>query len=188
MYYRVILRLLLLIVLGLFTTVSFAQKEANVRIVLASLDTTSATACYDLELNNSGTEEWIVANYNIGLIFDATQACYLKDSSLLDDAIYDNASQLTITNAQNTSIPYEDSLAFLRVGLSTNDSGDTLKTDNEWLPTIRLCFEIKFENLTDPNTCFSINFVDEIIRSEIGSPANQMQEYTSPVDLSLIHI
>ena len=182
MYSRLIFRLFLLLLLGLSSKMIHSQKAANVRMVLSSLDTTAAIACYDIELNNGGAEEWIIANYNIGLVFDAEQACFVKDSILLDDAIYDNASQLTLTKVQNTSIPFEDSLAFLRVGLSTNDTGDTLKTDGSWVPTIRMCFEIKFDNFTDPSTCFSINFVDDLIRSELGSPANQMQEYTSPVD------
>jgi len=57
-------------------------------LILTSLDTAAAQACYDLQLSNAGEEPWDLATYNISLFYDATVACYESDQLVADGGIY----------------------------------------------------------------------------------------------------
>ncbi len=154
--------LLLILSVALFGPYTLSsQNTYDARLRLSRLDTSLSIVCYDLEIANSSGNEWVLANFNISFFYNARNACYRtnSDSLLLDDAIYDNGINAAIASVTGSGIPYEDSLGFMRLGLSSSEGGIVMPTDTSWVPTIRTCFDLKFENITDPATCFEANFL-----------------------------
>ena len=167
--------LVVLFITSLISSVA-SQNSYNIRFNLSELDTASKIACYDLEISNSGDMEWNLANYNIAIFYDAASACFSHDSLLLDDVIYDPARTNIVTSVAGTPLPYEDSLGFIRISLSANSLGILMDTLGTWAPTMRICFELKFEDITSPNTCFQLDINSEELRPLLGVPQNIVQE------------
>ena len=155
---------------------ALSQPLYDIRFNLSILDTASSMACYDLELSNASNSEWNLANYNIAIFYDAEVACLGSDSLLLDDIVYDPARTDVITSAAGTPLPYEDSLGFIRVSLSANSLGVLMDTLGTWVPTMRLCFDLKIEDITSPNTCFQLDVNSNELRMVLGVPGNIVQE------------
>lgn len=152
--------------------------------MLTTIDTTEAVACYDLQISNGGQEEWDLANYNISLFYDASAACYKSDSLIAPSTLYrGNVIDGIIGNGQisGSGLPYEDSLGFLRLGLSfvVGGEGATIDTLGTWLSTINLCFDLKLADITATNTCLPINFNTPSIQTALGVFPDIMQQWSS---------
>lgn len=173
----------LVCILFLISFESIGQSAYDVRFRLASLDTASAIACYDLELANAGTVEWTLASYNIALFYDASAACYRSDSLLPPGFLFraDNVNNSIVGGGlvMNSGLPYEDSLGFIRLGLTFVEEGIgmLLDTTGAWYPTIRVCFDIKLDDITAPNTCLEINFTDDSSRAALNVFPDIVQEW-----------
>ena len=152
-----------------------AQNTYNARLNLEVLDTIERIACYDFELSNSGPKDWILANFNISFFYNAKVACYRSDSLLLSDVLYDNGINDAIAMESGTGIPYEDSLGFIRLGLSSTEQGQTIRADSTWIPAIRVCFDLKIGDITSPSTCFEANFLGQG-PNPFNVPASILQE------------
>ncbi len=163
--------------ISFLTHVSWAQKSYDLRFRLATLDTIARTGCFDLELRNSGEEEWILSNYNIAIFYDTSAACFNDFSLLLDPGIYDPNITNIETSAIGTPLPYEASLGFIRAGLAANMAGVVMDTAGTWLPTIRICFDLKLQPITSPNTSFQVNFNSSSLQPSLGVPPNIVQEW-----------
>lgn len=162
-----------------YVAIANSQSFYNVRLSLSKLDTVSNVACYDLQIQNGGKQPWNLANYNLGIFFDAKAAKYLNDSLILDDVIYDQSVTSFVSSVKGSPLSYQDSLGFIRVGLSSNDFGTLVDTLGTWLSTVRLCFQIKFTNITSPGTCLQMNFVNLELRNTIMVPPNILQRSDS---------
>lgn len=166
-------------------TSGFSQDNTfNARMQLSALDTTARVACYDLELANGGNVAWIIGSYNLILLYDARVACLRSDSLILDDILYDYGVNSDIISTTASDLSYKDSLGFIRVNLTSVDqsaSFDTaralLDTIGSWKSTVRLCFDLKIMDITDPTTCMQINFSSQELQNSLSIPPNFMQEW-----------
>ncbi|MEL6388642.1 MAG: gliding motility-associated C-terminal domain-containing protein [Bacteroidota bacterium] len=156
----------------------------RVRLQLTTVDTVERVACYHVEIANAGTAEWIIGTYNLGLFYDANVACYRSDRIIADDIVYAHSVRSQITSTTLTNLPYRDSLGFLRIGLSPEDQPadlDSLRilldTLGTWVPTIEICFDLKIDDITSPETCLSAEFVTDEIGAPLMIPENIMQEW-----------
>jgi len=145
-----ICRFLFLIILGLLSTSAIAQESYRIRLAISAIDTTARTACYDLQFANGSNIEWFLSNANVFLFYDFSRACFLptQSSLLLDDLIYDlNDLERTsdTTSVPGFPLPYGPTLGSTRVGFST----------------VELCFVLKFDDITDPSTCFITDFMND---------------------------
>jgi hypothetical protein len=141
-------------------------------------------ACYDLQLANSGSEEWILSNYNIAIFYDASALCFERDTLLLEDLIYDPSITGVITSASGTPLPYEENLGFLRAGMAANAPGVLMDTSGTWISASRLCFSIKFDDITSDSTCVQMNFNSAQLQPFVGVPPNIVQEWDPNVFIS----
>ncbi len=162
-----------------FNSGLLAQPSYNARLALVSVDTAQRIACYDLQLSNSSDVPWILANYNFALFYDAEALSFRSDSLLLDDVIYDPSSIQITTQFMGSSLPYEDSIGFLRIGMAANDQGITIDTTGNWVSTVRLCFNILFQDITNPTTCVHFNFNSVELANELAVPPNIVQAWIS---------
>ena len=176
--YRLVSIVLLISLVGIVS----GQNNYNVRLQLDSLNLQDSIACYNFEISNAGQTDWVLANYNISFLFDASVACYRDHNLLLSDVVYDDVINQSVISATGTGLPYEDSLGFMRVGLSANDTGDTIRSDGSWLPTIQICFDLKIENITDPSTCWQANFV-QVAMNPLNIPPSIVQEWITDTNL-----
>lgn len=162
-----------------------SQSQYNARLKLSHLDTLSKVACYNVEIQNGGVIPWHLANYNLGIFYDAAAALYLSDSLLLDDIIYDQSVTSFISSVKGSPLAYEDNLGFLRIGLSSNDFGTQIDSQKTWIPTVQLCFRLLIDDITNPNTCLQMNFVSTNLRNFIAVPPNIVQRSDS-VNLAVV--
>ena len=151
---------------------------------LRDVDTTARVACYDLQISSANGVEWILGSYNIIMLYDARVACYRSDTLLLNDILYDYGVNTDITSTTQSNLPYRDSLGFIRVNLTSLDQAaifDTARTRldslGSWESTIGICFDLKFDNITDPTTCMQLNFSSPELQSALSIPPNFMQEW-----------
>ncbi len=156
----------------------------NARMTLSVLDTANNKACYNLELSNGGNVDWIVGSFNLIFLYDASVASFTYDSLLVNDIVYDQQTNASVTSTTNSSLPYRDSLGFVRVNLSSVDQSAMfdsarllLDTFGTWSPTVQLCFDLKINPITSPNTCLQINFSTPELQSALSIPPNFMQEW-----------
>ena len=161
-----ICRFLFLITLGLLSTSALAQESYRIRLAISSIDTTARTACYDLQFANGSNIEWFLSNANVFLFYDFSRACFLPSQSslLLDDLIYDlNDLERTsdTTSVPGFPLPYGPTLGSTRIGFSTDQRGVLLDTLGTWVSTVELCFALKFDDITDPSTCFITDFMND---------------------------
>jgi len=177
---------IVMVLLCISTISAFSQtsNQYNARFNLVSIDTTTSVACYDIEISNGGNTSWLLGAYNLIVLYDAQMACYTSDSLVSEDIVYSHIVQDQITSTDRTALPYRDSLGFLRINLSPEDqpaSLDTLRdvidTAGTWVPTIRLCFDLKFTDITNPETCLQMDFASPDVQSELMFPINTMQEW-----------
>ncbi len=168
-------RFVLILLIGIGSMVLCKGQNAyNARFQLATLDTTEAVACYDLQIANAGAEPWTLASFNIALFYDARAACYSGDSLIPPGFIYraDNVNNSIVGGGlvMNSGLTYEDSLGFIRLGLTFVEEGigELLPADGSWFSTIRVCFDIKLSDITAPNTCLQVNFSDDQSRSALN--------------------
>ena len=161
-----------------------AQNQYNARLQLSHIDTLAKIACYDLEVSNAGNSAWILGAYNLSVLYDARAACYVSDSLVSSDIVYSYSVQSQITSTPLTSLPYRDSLGFIRVNLAPEDqpaSLDTLRdlidTIGTWFPTIKICFDVKFNDITAPGTCMQMDFATLEHEADLMLPTNTMQEW-----------
>lgn len=125
-----------------------------------------------------------MSNYNIAIFYDTSAACFKDFGLVLDDVIYDPSITNIETSAMGTPLPYESSLGFIRAGLSANAAGVVMDTIGTWIPTIRLCFDVKLDPITSPNTSFRVNFNSDVLQPLIGVPPNIVQEWNPDVFIS----
>ena len=64
-------------------------------------------------------------------------------------------------------------LTFVEEGMGT-----IMDTMGTWYPTIRVCFDLKIEDITSPNTCFQVNFSDDSSRAALNVFPDIMQEWS----------
>jgi len=149
-------------------------QNYNTRMNLASVDTLNRVACYDLEFSSGGTG-WELGSFNLSIFYDASRACYRSDSLLLNDQV-NSLNILSMFNTTNLSnLPYRDSLGFLRISLDAVSQAadfDTLRQlipgDGTWRPVVRICYDLKFDNILDPTTCMQLNF-NTPVQAELGA-------------------
>ncbi len=176
----------LIIVFFLFYQgIVYAQPAYNVRMSLSNIDTTARIACYDLQLSNASQAEWILADYNFAIFYDATALLFRESELLLDRVIYD-FSELHIVASTPIPppivLPYQDRLALLRISLNARDEGILIDTTGAWFSTARLCFDILFDDIQSPATCASFNFSNDLLSMALATPPNIVQAYITRTD------
>jgi len=162
----------------------YGQLTYSARFRLASLDTTTRVACYHIQLANPGTEEWQLFSYNINIFYDARVGEFLKDSVISDTHVSESAprnSVIPIGTVTNSGLTY-DSIGFLRVGVSEILLGQSqvIPAGSDWTSISQVCFTISLDDITDPNTCFTMNFSDPQSQAATGARPDIVQA----VDLS----
>ena len=159
-------RFLIIIFFALLGTSVIAQESYRVRLAISEIDTTARIACYDLQFSNGSNIEWFLSNANVFLFYDFSLACLLPEEStlLLDNLIFD-LNDLTRTSDTSSvpgfPLPYGLTLGNTRVGFSSDGQGVLLDTLGTWVSTVELCFALKFEDITDPSTCFITDFMND---------------------------
>ena len=175
-------RLLLTIVFvhGLIWT--NAQSSYNLRFSLADFNLSDSIACYDLEISNGGSVPWTLAFTNIYVFYDAQVGCFLRDTIIGENLKSERDLRITITSpgdVTNSSLAYEDSLGSFRVNLSSiiDNQGEVLDSNGTWAGIFRMCFKIKLDDITDPNTCFQMDFGTQQTLDAIGAVSDIVQQW-----------
>lgn len=152
------------------------------RFNLASLDTLNKVACYNFQLRNRGPQDWTLGFANIAVLYDASAAVLLSDSVQVVpgvDVSYALSDLLdNIISTSGTSLPYENTLGFFRLNITANvnSPGITIPADSTWVSIVNICFQILINDITNPNTCFQMNFFDGPIQNEINIPMDVLNE------------
>ena len=159
-------RFLIIIFFGLLVTSMIAQESYRIRLAISEIDTTARIACYDLQFSNGSNIEWFLSNANVFLFYDFSLACLLPEQStlLLDNLIFDLNDLVRTsdtTSVPGFPLPYGATLGSTRVGFSTEQQGVFLDTLGTWVSTVELCFTLKFDDITDPSTCFITDFMND---------------------------
>jgi len=168
--------------------VSFGQNTYNARFRLASLDTATSEVCYDLQLSNNGLESWRLFGFNINLFFDASLAQFLDFEVVSNSHVSESppiSRVLPRGTIPNSGLAY-DSIGYLRVNVSERiqGEGELIDTTGEWISILQLCFNLTIDDITDPNTCFFINFdTPEILDAGIV-PIDVVQE-SDPIEFAI---
>ena len=174
-----------------FAYKSNSQNTYNSRFLLASLDTSTAEVCYDLQLSNTGPEPWRLFGFNINVFFDASLGTFNTFDVVSDNHVSESLldpSVLPRGVIPNSGLSY-DSIAHIRVSVSEKIEGEGEQFDNtgEWISIGQLCFDLTFENITDPSTCFIINFVTpEILDARLVTPDLVQETDPSTVSVNLL--
>ena len=138
-----------------------AQKRYSARFQLASIDTAASIACYDLQLSNPDTVSWRLFGYNFNVFYDARVGQHLS----IDDPNINHVTgvqlitYIPIGAVGNTGLSY-DSIGYFRISASEliEGEGQLFEPNGEWISISQMCFDITLDDITDPATCFSINF------------------------------
>ncbi|MEE9374369.1 MAG: gliding motility-associated C-terminal domain-containing protein [Saprospiraceae bacterium] len=164
-----------------------AQNNYSLRFDLASLDTTTKIACYYVQIANLGPNEWALGGVNLNILYDSSAACYIDSSAEIvnnenmDYALGSTQSTKISAPAELSGIPFFNTLGYLRISIIVNpvSSGLTLPPDSTYVSFFKLCFDIVLQDITDPNTCFQMSFLNEDLKQDttIGFPADIVQEH-----------
>lgn len=160
-----------------------AQNSYRLRFNLTGLDTINKIACYDIEIANLGPGEWALGGLNISILYDGSFARFIQGSDEIvnnenmDYALGPTQSNL-IAAPELGDIPYSMTLGYLRLSVTTNlvSTGLTVPSDSTWVPFFHLCFDVLEDDLTDPNTCFQMNFLNDDLRTTNIFPSDIVQE------------
>ena len=180
------MRILVVLTCVYCSFVSFDLKGQNsyrLRFNLTGLDTINSIACYDIEIANLGPDDWALGGLNINILYDGSFARFIVGSDMIinnddmDYALGPTQSNL-IAAPELSNIPYNMTLGYLRLSVTTNlvSSGLLIPSDSTWVPFFHLCFEVLEEDLTDPNTCFQMNFLNDDLRASNIFPSDIVQE------------
>ncbi len=156
------------------------QNTYSAQFNLASLDTTTAQACYDLQLSNTGLESWVLSGFNINIFYDASVGTFLSDSVVSSPHVSESDPRNVVPPSGtivNSGLTY-DSIGYLRVNVSDKiiGEGQVINNDSAWVSIIQICFELSLTDITDPNTCFTMNFDNQQIRDASGARPDIIQE------------
>lgn len=171
--------------------VSIAQNTYNSRFQLASLDTITAEVCYDLQLSNTGPAPWRLFGFNINIFYDASIGVFNTFDVVSNNHVSESAPVSRVLDRgtiPNSGLSY-DSIGFLRVNVSEKIQGEGEQFDStgEWISIIQLCYELTFDDIHDPSTCFILNFdTPEIIDASIVLPDLVQQTDPDNISVSLI--
>lgn len=180
--------LALCVILICTAQLSNAQNTYNSRFRLASLDTSTAEVCYDLQLSNTGPAPWRLFGFNINIFYDASLGEYISFGVVSDNHVSESApvSRVLPTGTiANSGLSY-DSIGYLRVNVSEKiqGEGEPFDSTGEWISIIQLCYRLTFGDIHDPSTCFILNFdTPEIIDASIVLP--DLVQETDPDDISV---
>ena len=174
------------ILICLAYTVS-AQNSYSARFRLSSLDTMTRVACYDVQLSNPGMEDWQLFGYNFNIFYDAGAAIFLRDSVVSDLHVSQSDPRTEVIprgTVINSGLSY-DSIGFLRVNVSEliEGQGQVFEPNSDWISISQVCFIITLDDLTDPTTCFAMNFSDAQSEAATGARPDITQE-TDPDNVS----
>jgi len=159
---------------------NLAVNSYSVRFRLATLDTSTNVACYDIQLMNPGTESWRLFAYNFNLFYDASVASFLRDSVVSEQHVSESepiSRVIPTGTVVNSGLTY-DSIGFLRLSVSEIISGEgqVFEPNSDWISISQICFFIDLDDITNPTTCLSINFGTPQIRAATGARPDIVQE------------
>lgn len=166
--------------------VSHGQNTYNSRFRIASLDTTTAEVCYNLQLSNTGPASWRLFGFNINIFYDASLGEYSSFDVVSNNHVSDSppvSQVLPIGTIPNSGLSY-DSIGYLRVNVSEKiqGEGEVFDSTGEWISMIQLCYNLSFDNITDPSTCFILNFdTPEIAMAVVPD----LVQETDPIEISI---
>ena len=173
----------ILVAMCLLSFSTFAQNSYSLRLNLDSLDLDNEIACYHLEVSNLGPEEWALGGTDIAIVYDASTAIFIEGSeSIVDDATMDYVIT-SISDSVGTepfsTITYNETLGFLRFGVFANSNilnPKVFPPDSSWNPIVQFCVKLKIDDITDPNTCFQVNFSNqELVNASLLPPDNMLE-------------
>jgi len=156
-----------------------AQKRYSARIQLASIDTTTSIACYDIQLFNPDTVSWRLFGFNFNIFYDARVGQHLS----VDDPNINHVSGVQLITyipvgaVGNTGLTY-DSIGYFRISASEliEGEGQLFEPSGEWISISQMCFDITLDDITDPATCFTINFSTPQSESALTAQPDQVLE------------
>ncbi len=172
---------LLFLVAFLISTEAATQNSYSARFRLASLDTSTRIACYDLQLMNPGTESWRLFAYNFNLFYDASVGVFVRDS-VVNDLHVSESNPVNVTipvgTVVNSGLSY-DSIGFLRISVSdiVTGEGQIFDAASDWISISQVCFFISPDDITSPNTCLSLNFGTQQIRDATNANPDLVLEF-----------
>jgi len=136
-----------------------------------------------MQISNLGPEDWSLGGVNIGFLYDASAAQYILESAeIINNTDMDYALgtiQHNVISAPTlTDVPFNETLGFLRISIVSNvvSNGLQLKADSSWVSFFNICFDIILDDITNPNTCFQMNFINENLRNSGIFPVDIVQE------------
>lgn len=182
-----LLRVFVMCIVMCLSETLISQNSYSVRFRLSTLDTTTNVACYDVQLSNPGTESWRLFGYNFNIFYDANAAIFLRDSVVSDLHVSQSDPRTEVIprgTVTNSGLAY-DSIGFLRVNVSEliDGEGQVFEPNGEWISISQVCFVITLDDITDPSTCFNMNFSDQQSEDATGARPDLIQE-TDPVTIS----
>lgn len=166
----------------LLSTEAVTQNNSySARFRLASLDTSTRIACYDLQLLNPDSISWRLFAYNFNLFYDAGVGTFVRDSVV-------NPLHVSESNPVNVTIPVGtvvnsgltyDSIGFLRISVSdiVTGEGQIFEGNSDWISISQICFFISVDDITSPNTCLSLNFGTPQIRAATNANPDIVLEF-----------
>ena len=134
----------------LLSTEAVTQNNSySARFRLASLDTSTRIACYDLQLLNPDSISWRLFAYNFNLFYDAGVGTFVRDSVV-------NPLHVSESNPVNVTIPVGtvvnsgltyDSIGFLRISVSdiVTGEGQIFEGNSDWISISQICFFISVD-------------------------------------------
>jgi len=147
----------------IFQPFLIAQVEYNLGFNLSSVNYQEKVICYDIQIENSGNQQWELASQNFRVFYDASMICHIPDS--LSSYLGQNYSEAVLVNDIKIDatgigqLSYESSLAFLNFFIDLSVFPGVAIDPGETVIVSQLCFSVLDQSID--SICINMDFAQE---------------------------